>query len=113
MLRRLFTVSWLASLVTFGVLVFGLGLHGIYYFGTRNSYSLGADRLGLAFDADRRTIVNVRTKWLLVLPLAAAFLAAADAIRRIPGRPTPPGLCPACGYDLRAEAERDRDCGGG
>jgi hypothetical protein len=48
--------------------------------------------------------------WWLLFLLCVARPAVALR-RRIAGRPRPPGLCPSCGYDLRATPARCPECG--
>jgi hypothetical protein len=48
--------------------------------------------------------------WLMMLPFALAFAAAGWRLKR-PQRRRRAGLCPSCGYDVRATPERCPECG--
>ncbi len=80
---------------------------------SNSSSLLGTGGL-LTFDAGWVRVPSERALWVVFphwsLGCAAALLPAV-AIRRRMGRRSRPGLCPACGYDLRATPDRCPECG--
>ena len=62
------------------------------------------------YGADRTVITAVVAPWWM-LTLTGLPLPLAAALRRARARRPPAGLCPSCGYDLRATPARCPECG--
>ena len=75
-----------------------LGFWGLWYLDPSNYTNI---------PSARQVIVPFRFPTALTFGFGVAFLWASDRARRRRRR----GLCPACGYDLRASGERCPECG--
>jgi hypothetical protein len=85
---------------------------GQSYLGGFESYHLGISRGGwftFVVGIGHGGVAVPIPYWLPTLPaLAIAFFAVRALVRR---NPNSPGLCPRCGYDLRATPDRCPECG--
>ena len=90
--------------------------HATGYYGGADWPSLGRGGMGFYVTAHANPATGVHiTGGCAPAPLAFAAVAAlpALAVRRwLARRDAHPGLCPRCGYDLRATPERCPECGG-
>ena len=74
---------------------------------SRRAYDIGYQATGWPGKA---TSTSVTLPYRVLCPLAAV-LPIVRLARRLARRRFAPGLCPACGYDLRATPERCPECG--
>src|SRR5687767_11319876 len=122
MTRRLLNLLTALSLLMSGVAVVAILLfprdfrHNVYHgtLGWRHGEGWGAAGIGLyeihAYQGPVVVLALPRSVFNFLLFVGMVTLASASLARKLGTKP-PPGLCPRCGYDLRATPGRCPECG--